>query len=268
LISAVGLDDRGRRALTAVEDLGLSTAFIRTVAGMGTGVATVRLTDGQPLYEIHRPAAYDRLQLTSDDYTILTAQRPSWIYFGTLSQMAPEVRATTGQLMALNPEADRFYDVNLRKNSFTPELVRHLMTLANYVKLNEHEAKTVMQMFGSHERSLEEFCRGYAAAFSWKAVCVTRGERGSAILLGDKYHEAAGYPVQVADPVGAGDAFAAALVHGISEGWSAPEVADFGNRLGALVASREGAIPPYDVADIPVMVTSAGSMGTGVKRHR
>ncbi len=266
LISAVGADDRGRRALTEVANLGLSTAFIRTV-GIATGLVTVSLMDGQPQYEIHRPAAYDLLQLTTEDYEWLTAQRPSWIYFGTLSQMAPEVRATTARLMELNPSADRFYDVNLRKNSFTRELVRDLLALANYVKLNELEANTVMEMFGSHERSLEEFCRAYAAAFSWKAVCVTRGENGSAILLGDQYHEAGGFPIQVADAVGAGDAFAAALVHGISAGWSAPQVADFGNRIGALVASREGAVPPYDAADIPLNGRFAGSIGAGVTRH-
>ena len=253
LLSAVGADERGRRALNEVAEFGLTTAFIRTVPDVETGLVSVTLIDGQPQYEIHRPAAYDHVHLTSGDYDALASLDPSYIYFGTLSQTASQVRTTTERLLARNPTASRFYDLNLRKNCYNRELVRTLMAEADYDKLNEHEAEVVMRMLGSHKRSLEEFCRVYADAFRWKGVCVTRGQCGSAILLGDEYHEAPGYPVQVADPVGAGDAFAAALVHGISEGWPPKEVADFGNRLGALVASRKGAIPSYEPAEIAAL---------------
>jgi fructokinase len=250
LVSAVGRDDAGRRALDEIAQLGLSTTYIRTVTEGETGRVSVSLLDGQPRYEIHRPAAYDFAQLSVADCEALSAQNPSWIYFGTLSQTSPLVRATTGRLLSACPGANRFYDLNLRQNCFTPELVQDLMAEADYVKLNEQEARVVMNMFGSEERSLEEFCRASAGAFGWKAVCVTRGECGCALLTGDEYYEAAGYPIDVADAVGAGDAFAAALVYGISRGWSAREVAEFSNRLGALVASRDGAVPPYDPAEI------------------
>jgi fructokinase len=55
--------------------------------------------------------------------------------------------------------------------------------------------------------------------------------------------------VNVADAIGAGDAFAAALAHGIVSGWSADEIADFGNRVGALVASRPGATPRWSMEE-------------------
>ena len=57
-------------------------------------------------------------------------------------------------------------------------------------------------------------------------------------------------PVRVADTVGAGDAFAAGLIHAIHAGWSARDAADFANRLGALVASRPGAIPEWSVEEL------------------
>jgi fructokinase len=56
--------------------------------------------------------------------------------------------------------------------------------------------------------------------------------------------------VKVADTVGAGDAFAAALVHGIQLGWPPREVADFANRLGALVASRRGGTPAWTLEEL------------------
>jgi fructokinase len=72
---------------------------------------------------------------------------------------------------------------------------------------------------------------------------VTLGARGCAMLVGDHYVEAAGVPVAVVDTVGAGDAFAAAFLHGLISGWPAPKVAEFSNRSGAMVASVPGAIP-------------------------
>jgi fructokinase len=46
----------------------------------------------------------------------------------------------------------------------------------------------------------------------------------------------------MADPVGAGDAFAAAFLHGLNARWPAAQIAEFANRMGALAVSRPGAI--------------------------
>jgi fructokinase len=107
----------------------------------------------------------------------------------------------------------------------------------------------VMTAVGRAEGSLEEFCRGYARMFGWKAVCVTTGAQGCVALIDSEYIEARGYSVEVADTVGAGDAFAAAFVHGLYEGWRPREITDFANRVGALVASRTGAIPAWTVEE-------------------
>jgi fructokinase len=108
----------------------------------------------------------------------------------------------------------------------------------------------VGQMFGTPETTPESFCRSYATRFGWQAVCVTRGSKGCALLLAGQYLELPGYRVKVADTVGAGDAFAAALVHGIQAGWPAREVGDFANRLGALVASRPGGVPAWTASEL------------------
>ena len=79
---------------------------------------------------------------------------------------------------------------------------------------------------------------------------MTRGSEGCALLLGGEYLELPGYRITVADTVGAGDAFAAALVHGIQAGWPAHEVGDFANRLGALVASRSGGVPAWTPSEL------------------
>jgi fructokinase len=122
------------------------------------------------------------------------------------------------------------------------------------VKLNDQEAGEIARIFGHPLQSLEQFSRTLAAKFGWRAVCVTRGERGCVLLIGETYVEAPGYPVEVVDTVGSGDAFAAALLHGMGKRWPAGKIADFANRVGALVASRPGAISSWTVEE-------AGALG-------
>jgi len=104
-------------------------------------------------------------------------------------------------------------------------------------------------MSGIEGDSLEQFCRESARAFELETVCVTRGAEGCAILLNGEYVEAPGFPIQVADTIGAGDAFSAALAHGISSGWPVRRIAEFANRVGALVASRPGGTPRWTVTE-------------------
>jgi fructokinase len=253
-ISAVGDDPRGRRVLARMEAMGLPTRFVGEVKDYPTGIVTVNLdAAGQPHFTIHRPAAYDFPELSEADLRELASQRPDWIYFGTLFQMSPQAKALTLRVFGLNPAARRFYDVNLRENCYVASLVNELMSLATAVKLNDQEVDMIQTMFGWSYRSLEDFCRGTARRFGWEAVCVTRGEAGCVLLVGDKCVEADGYEVRVADTVGAGDAFAAAFLHGMGEGWPAREVADFANRVGALVASRPGGTPSWTIEEVDRM---------------
>jgi fructokinase len=255
LVSAVGDDPRGRLALCRARDLGLSTRFIRTVPDHPTGIVTVTVdAAGQPSYIIHRPAAYDFAALEEADFVALSDPPPDWIAFGTLHSMHSNARQLVRAVVERFPHARRFYDINLRRDSYTPELVASLFELAHVVKLNDVEVGMVGRMFGRPRTTLEGFCRTYAARIGWQAVCVTRGGEGCALLIGDEYLEVSGYHVTVADTVGAGDAFAAALLHGIQAGWSPREVADFANRLGALVASRSGGVPDWTAEELRALV--------------
>jgi fructokinase len=237
-ISAVGDDERGRRAIETASRLGLPTDFVRIVKDAPTGTVSVVLDSlGQPSYEIHRPAAYDFAALPP------LVTDPDWIYHGTLPFTEPCMRALLLDLTGRYPQARRFYDINLRKNSYHAALVMELLHLADVVKLNDEEVTHVEEMAGTVHESIENFCRDYASRYHWDAVCVTRGERGCAILKGGEYVEISGIHVEVADTVGAGDAFAAAFLHGFDAGWPPAKIGAFANRLGALVASHPGALP-------------------------
>jgi fructokinase len=250
-ISSVGEDERGERALKRATELGLSTEYIRRTKEAPTGHVTVHVnSSGQPKFTIHRPAAYDFPSLDAADIQKLTAWQPDCIYFGTLSQLSTKVWTLTKQLIEANPRARRYYDINLRRECYTPRLVRQLMTDASVLKINEDEVELVREMYGEARTSLAEFCSEYSTLFCWEGVVITRGANGCALFLRGKYSEFPGVRVKVADTVGAGDAFAAAFLHGLCSQWPADKIADFANRLGALVASRAGAVPPWTLKEL------------------
>jgi fructokinase len=258
LVSAVGVDPRGNRALEGMSSLGLSTDLVQRSDEWPTGIVTVTVAaDGQPEFEIHRPAAYDSMKLNQAALGRLAAWNPDWVCFGTLLSMYPGGRNLLFETMDALPDSRRLYDVNLRPKSFTPELVLELLGRATVVKLNQDEVRSLEAMFQESTQTLEKFCRGHAARWGWEAACVTRGELGCAILAGDQYVEVPGYRVRVADTVGAGDAFSAAFLHGLDARWPVAEIGDFANRLGALVASRPGGAASWSVEELEALSRSA-----------
>jgi fructokinase len=250
LISAVGDDDLGRQAESRITEMGLETEMLGVSSRFETGTAHVRLgPGGQADFTIERPAAYDDVTLTDDQLKYIADWAPWDLYFGTLFASHASGRAALRRLMAAIPGARRFYDVNLRPGSDSPELVSDLMRSANVVKLNEAELES-LHGYLELPAHPERFCREGAQRLGWEASCITFAERGCAVAVGLSYVESPGFRVRVADPVGAGDAFAAAFLHGLDAGWPAAKIAQFANRLGALVASRPGAIPDWSVAEI------------------
>jgi len=249
-VSAVGNDDHGSRVLERMAKSGLTARFVHRTSDYPTGTVTVTFDPaGLPRYTIHRPAAYDFPALRPADLGALLNPAPDWIYFGTLQQMRAPAHELTMKLLRAGPTARRFYDVNLREGSFSAELVCSLARHAHVMKLNDEELPAIQKMAAIRATTREQFCRECRSRFQLDAVCITLGAMGCALLLGDKYLESPGYPVQVADTIGAGDAFSAALVHGLNAGWPAAKIAGFANRVGALVAGRPGGTPNWTLAE-------------------
>jgi fructokinase len=249
LISAVGSDALGEEAAETIASLNLDTRFLQTTPRFPTGSAAVLSGhDGKTQFAISRPAAYDDVMLSEIDLDLLAQQHPEWFYYGTLFATTAHGKEVLYQLLTLLDSSSTFYDLNLRPGSDSPELVRVLLQHADVVKLNEDEVNQVHEFTGM-PRNAEAFCHEGTRRYGWRAAGVTFGDRGCAILADGEYVEAAGHPVNVVDTVGAGDAFAAAFIHGLCLKWPAIEIASFANRVGALVASRHGAIPAWTLEE-------------------
>jgi fructokinase len=250
LVSAVGTDELGDEAIQAITTLNLDPTAIQKTERFKTGTATVQVGPGDHTsFVIERPAAYDDVQLSESRIEQIIESRPEWLYYGTLFSSNITGRNVLRRLLEALPQANRFYDLNLRPGSDSPELAIELLRAANVVKLNEEELRFVHE-FTELPADTEGFCRAGVERFGWDAVCVTLGARGCAMLAAGEYVEAKGHRVDVADSVGAGDAFAAAFMHGIVSIRPAAEIAEFSNRVGALVASVHGAIPNWTLKEV------------------
>lgn len=71
-----------------------------------------------------------------------------------------------------------------------------------------------------------------------EVALVKKGAEGVLVATRDGMATVAPRLVQVVNGLGAGDAFGAALIHGLLSGWSPVRCAEYGNAAGAIVASR------------------------------
>jgi fructokinase len=124
------------------------------------------------------------------------------------------------------------------------------MKAADIVKLNHEELPRIMQLFGLQHRDEIASADSLMELHHLKLICVTRGCRGSLLIGQQGLNEHPGYRIQVADAIGAGDAFTAGLVHEYLRGSSLPEMNETANRVGAWVASRVGAMPSPEAGGI------------------
>jgi fructokinase len=263
LVSAVGDDRRGREALDAIRNLGLSADFIEEVPGAHTGIALVTTdSSGNASFLIDRPAAFDLVDVDSSMLARLSEFHPHWVYFGTLAHTRPRSEAMLHRTTATLRDSRRFYDVNLREGHWNLELVQRLARLASAIKLNRNEAEILFSCHASREAfSLESFCRHWSDEFGIELICITLGSRGCAIWSDGTLRQIGGYAVQVVDTVGAGDAFSAGFLHGLQQGWTVERAATLANALGATVASRPGANPPWDIEECCRLVENSAPRG-------
>ncbi len=258
LLTAVGNDERGNRALTAIHDLGLTTEFVQQVTERPTGTAFVS-TDNHSnvLFTIDRPAAFDTIVVDASLLERTARFAPDWLYFGTLAPSNLHTETALMRLVEDLPHTKRFYDVNLRTGHWNLALVEKLSSVADVLKLNHTEAELLHELTNRQSRyTLEDFCRHWGLTYNISTICVTLGEQGCAIFANDTINFFAGFSVEVVDTVGAGDAFAAAFLHGLNAGWSIKKNAIFANALGALVASRPGATTDWNIEQCYSLIRS------------
>ncbi|HEY4008681.1 MAG TPA: carbohydrate kinase [Acidobacteriaceae bacterium] len=248
IATRIGTDPLGREAMAYLKTTPVDTGYIQEDFSRVTGTVTVALEKGEPRFTIHEPVAWDFLELTP--HWLALAEQADAVCFGTLAQRSPASRRTIESFLhETRPECLRIFDVNLRPPFFSAEIVERSLELATIFKLNADEMPQVLSLLefpeaaGTTPDFLLNGARQIIDQFPVKLVAITLGAQGSLLVTRNEVDRHAGYPVKVVDAVGAGDAFTAALTHYYLRGAPLSQLNAAGNRWGAWVASRAGAMP-------------------------
>jgi len=145
-------------------------------------------------------------------------------------------------LAAVPDDALKVFDVNLRQDAYSKEVIEASLRIANVFKLADDELDVVASMLevtGDQRQRIEQF----AARFDLRAVALTRGADGALMWADGEFCDHGGHPAEVRDTVGAGDSFTATMTMGLLKGLPPDRVVDHAACVGAWVCSQDGAVP-------------------------
>ena len=251
VISAAGKDELGDKLLNEAEKLGIDTSYISIDEKRPTGTVTVELEgEGIPNFTIHKNVAWDAIKLDSEKTDALASEEWDVFCFGTLAQRSETNRKTLQQLLSAIRPKHVFYDVNLRPGFYEKEWIEASLAFADIVKMNSEEADIISGLLFNKTHSEEELCRLLVEKYPGiSIICITKGSGGAAVFHNKSnlcaYEEVKTKSIEVADTVGAGDAFSAGFLYAYFSGCSVSQAASFACALGTYVASKPGSVPEY-----------------------
>lgn len=242
-ISSVGDDENGKEIIGRLKSIGFNIENIFIDKKNPTGTVNVKiLEDKTPRFTISPECSYDFIRL-NERINDLIDNRTDMLYFGTLSQRNETTRETIQSLF--NKNIKRISDLNLRHDFFSKEMVERSMIASDVIKINLDELDKLKSFFFLSEE-LESALKELLVKFDIDLICVTLGENGAVLFDGKEFNRCRTKPLKLADTVGAGDAFAAALCIGYCKKWKIEAINKFANEFAADICGVEGAVPEDD----------------------
>jgi len=255
--TAVGNDEVGRLVKHFLHTEGVNIDYISTKSDSHTGMAVVGVQppDKFPLV-FYRENPAD-IHLTLDEAIALPfAQTRAVSLSGTALSRGTTHDATLYIAeQAQSYSITTFLDLDLRADQWMHPLaygvhMRRLMPLCDVIMGTEEEFYAALApnpepiMAGGKvtQSQQDELHDRLSALWSMNDVTLIlkRGERGVLIYEDDDIYPIDGFPVEILNTVGAGDAFASGLIYGWSQDWEWYKSARFANACGAIVVTRHG----------------------------
>jgi fructokinase len=238
--SSLGTDESGNQLADFLKENGLYSDLVQRDKTLPTCEVTVQLDEKQQAtYIIPQPVSWDGIK-TSPALT-KCAEAATAIVFGSLTAREATSRNTLLNLLD-ETKALKVFDVNLRAPHYTLQTIQNLAAVADVVKMNEEEADLLITSDkGDLKDKIKEFRNKYHA----QTICVTRGENGALVWHDHEFYEHPGFPVAVADTVGAGDSFLATFIIGLLNKLPMQQTLERACAVGSYVATKRGATPRY-----------------------
>ena len=245
VVSAVGDDKLGNEILENFSEKNLN--FLIEKVPYPTGTVQVELdNEGVPCYDIKEGVAWDNIPFTPALEEL--AKQTRAVCFGSLAQRSVVSRETINKFLDAMPDDNgqlRIFDINLRQNFYTKEILCNSMERCNILKINDEELVTVSRMLGYPGIDLQDKCWILLAKYNLKMLILTCGVNGSYVFTPGEISFVETPKVEVADTVGAGDSFTATFVAAILKGMKVSEAHRLAVDASAYVCTQNGAMPVF-----------------------
>ena len=242
VVSAIGNDKLGAEIERDFSEKGLE-GIIEKVA-YPTGTVQVSLDDnGVPNYTIKENVAWDNIPFITALKEL--AQHTCAVSYGSLAQRNIVSRETIHAFLDAMPKegAYKIFDINLRQNFYTKDIICESLERCNVLKINDEELVAVSRLFGYPGIDLQDKCWILLAKYNLKMLILTCGVNGSYVFTPGHVSFVETPKVAVADTVGAGDSFTAAFVSAVLRGLSVSEAHKLAVNVSAYVCTQNGAMP-------------------------
>lgn len=241
-VSAIGNDVLGKEIIsTLVEKEGLN--YLLETTEYPTGTVQVTLDGaGVPQYEICENVAWDNIPFTTE--TEALANRTKAVCFGSLAQRNSVSRDAVNKFIQAMPEGSvKIFDINLRQHFYTKEVIEESLQVSDILKINDDEVVAIAKLFDMEDRAELDICKFLLDKYQLQLLILTKGTEGSYILTANETSFFPTPKVQVADTVGAGDAFTAAFITSYLGGDPIAKAHQKAVEFSAYVCTQHGAMP-------------------------
>ncbi len=244
MVSSVGRDSLGDRALEFMNNHGVGTAFTGR-SDKATGEVPVILKGGIPSYEILEDRAWDYIQVS--DKTVSEIKKDDWdvFYFGSLAQRTAGNRKALKKILDSVSFRDVFLDVNIRQDYYTREILADSLKAATILKLNDEEVEVIGRLVLDGSSIEEEVCNKLMVDFDIPLIIVTLGSEGARLYGKGAVITLRPPKVNAVDTVGAGDSFSGAFLYSYANFHDLERAGELALKVAAYVVTHSGAIKPY-----------------------
>lgn len=240
LISAIGNDDLSVTAFEKITEFGVDTKYVQK-NDFVTGQCIVTIKNGSPEYNVLRPAAYDKISTTDDNY------EADVFAFGTLIQRDEISRKAVRNILENGRFNEIFCDINLRAGCYDKESCRLCFENATILKISEEE-EPLLHSFNFYNvknderENVKSICEKFE---NIRLVLYTKGSNGSLIYdkPNEKFYDIPAVKAEVVSTVGAGDSYSAAFLCEYLKTKDIASAGKAGAELSAFVVSHRGAVP-------------------------
>ncbi len=240
VLSAVGNDELGNKAINIADEIGVSTKYLFK-SNYQTGFCKVTRNGDEPIYDLSAVCAYDNIEVSDDDVKAIENECFDILYFGTLVQRNAVSRNTLKKLLDRKCFKKIFFDMNLRQDYYSKEIIEKSLYVSDIVKINRDEFDK-LKAFGMCKDE-KELCDKYDI----EKLLLTLDKDG--MMLYDsktgKTYNSQKPKNKVVSTVGAGDGSSACFLYNHLAGEDLQVCIDRANLMGDYIVTFTEAIPEY-----------------------